>query len=68
MNIKEYRMSKGLTQTQVGDKLGISRTTVAMWEAGLSMPRTDKLQELSNLYECTVDDLLVALNEENNQA
>ena len=61
-------MSKGLTQTQVGDKLGISRTTVAMWEAGLAMPRTDKLQELSNLYECTVDDLLVALNEENNQA
>lgn len=62
MKLKDYRTSKNLTQTQVGNKMGVGRTTVAMWESGLSMPRTDKLQELSKLYGCTVDDLLIALN------
>ncbi len=58
MSFKGARMLANLTQEQVATSLGLSRTTVSMWESGESKPRTEKLVALARLYKCTVDDLL----------
>lgn len=58
MSIKRIRESKNMTQSDVAAVLKISRTTVAMWEAGESMPRAEKLIQLAKLFDCTVDELL----------
>ena len=58
MSFKGARMLANLTQEQVAMSLGLSRTTVSMWESGESKPRTEKLVALARLYNCTVDDLL----------
>ena len=42
----------------VADVFGISRASVASWESGNSNPDHKKLQELSNLFGCTVQFLL----------
>ncbi len=55
--IKEYRKKKRLTQVQLGEKLRVAQSTVAMWETGRSMPRTDLLPELACLLDTTIDDL-----------
>lgn len=57
MNLKTLRESMRLTQDAVAERLGITRTTVSMWESGDTMPRADKLPQLAKLYDCTIDDL-----------
>ena len=56
-SIKTVRESKNLTQQYIANELGISRTSVAMWETGEAMPRADKLPELAKILGCTIDEL-----------
>ena len=58
MDLKELRVSAGLTQKEVAKALGVGRTAVTMWELGYSTPRSEVLLTLAALYNCTVDDLL----------
>jgi phage repressor protein C with HTH and peptisase S24 domain len=56
--IKTLRESKNLTLQDVGDLWGISRSSVAGWEAGSSKPGIDKLPALARLLGVSVDELL----------
>jgi transcriptional regulator with XRE-family HTH domain len=47
-----------LTQIQVAKELGISNTTVSMWETGNALPSAKLLPKIAALYNCTVDELL----------
>lgn len=56
--IKHLRTQKGLNQQKLADIIGVSRSTVAMWENGLSQPDNDSLKRLSLALDCTTDYLL----------
>jgi len=56
--LTELRKSADLTQTEVGDALGITQSAVSHWEVGRGNPRTKHLPTLAALYQCTVEDLL----------
>lgn len=56
--LKEYRLKKNLTQTEVADKLNISRQSVSKWENNHSYPEIDNLIMLGNLYDVSIDVLL----------
>lgn len=58
MPLRVKREATGLNQRQVAERLGISNTTVSMWETGKSLPRGGLLPKLAALYRCTVDELL----------
>ena len=58
MKIKEMRESKGMTQFELSVCLNVCRSSVAMWETGQSTPRPEVLIKLSELFNCTVDELL----------
>ena len=47
IKIKELRLSVGLTQSELAEKLNVLQSTVAMWESGDNTPRTEKLPELA---------------------
>lgn len=51
--IKELRNQAGITQDDIAEKLGISRTAVTMWESGKSRPRLDKLEQLAGILKTT---------------
>ena len=55
---KAMREKCNLLQSAVADCLGITQSTVSMWETGESNPRTELLIKLASLYNCTVDELL----------
>ncbi|MBP3447715.1 MAG: helix-turn-helix transcriptional regulator [Clostridia bacterium] len=57
MKIKAFRLSKNMTQEQLADAIGVKRSTVAMWESGLSIPQSDKLPLLAKSLDCSIDDL-----------
>ena len=56
--IKRMRRECGMTQDQLAGALDVSQSAVAMWERGQCVPRPDKLIKLSELFGCTVDELL----------
>jgi transcriptional regulator with XRE-family HTH domain len=56
--VRKKRISAGLTQSEVASHLGLSYSTVAMWETGASHPRAIMLPRIAALYGCTVDELL----------
>lgn len=55
--IKELREALGLTQIQLGEKIGVGQSAVASWETGVAIPRSDKLPELAKILNCTIDEL-----------
>ena len=56
--ISEKRKSKGMTQAQLAEKLGITDRAVSKWETGKSMPDVSLMLELCSLLGITVNDLL----------
>ena len=55
---EELRKSKGLTQQEAADMLGVKQYSISKWETGKSLPRAGMLPFIANFYGCTVDDLL----------
>lgn len=52
------RKSQGLTQEQLAELLNVSRQAVSKWESGAAIPETEKLIRLSEIYHCTLDQLV----------
>ena len=47
-----------MTQSDLARKLGITRSSVNAWEMGISIPSTQYLVELSQLFRASTDYLL----------
>ena len=62
-NIAAYRKRGGLTQAGLAEKLNYSDKAVSKWERGESLPDVLTLVQLSELFDVTVNDLLVDPNE-----
>ena len=56
--IKQMRESKKILQKDVAVFCGVSRSLVAHWETGRSSPPIDVLIKLSDLFGCTIDELV----------
>ena len=57
-NIKAIRKSKGLSQEELSIKLNVVRQTVSKWERGLSVPDSEMLIQISEVFEIPVSKLL----------
>ena len=58
MYIRKHRESLNMTQSQLALQLGVSRTAVAMWETGVNFPSVPLLIKLSEIFNCTIDELV----------
>lgn len=56
--IKELRLSAGLTQNDVAQKLGLNQTAVGKYEREQLEPSLETLKELSLLFDCSIDYLV----------
>lgn len=52
------RKRHGLTQSNVAEKLNVSRQAISRWESGVASPTIENLKGLSSLYGVSVDMLL----------
>ena len=53
--LKELRLKKGLTQTELGEKVGVKQNTFTNWEKGKREPSFENLIKLSDLLEVSLD-------------
>lgn len=56
--LRTLRESKGMSQEDLADALAVSHQAVRKWESGQAYPETEKLLQLSNLLQVSLDDLL----------
>ena len=56
--IKQIRLDNKMTQTELAKKLIVTRSSVNAWEMGTSVPSTQTLVQLSELFNVSVDYLL----------
>lgn len=56
--IQKFRKEKGLTQEELGAKLGLSSQAVSKWENDASCPDISLLPQLCRLLGVTADELL----------
>lgn len=56
--IVKLRKEKGLSQEALAEQIGTTRQAVSKWENDQGFPETEKLLQLSNVFEVSVDFLL----------
>ena len=57
--IYELRVDKNLTQEDLGLMLDISDKAISKWENGTSKPSIDNLKKIANIFDISLDDLLM---------
>ena len=58
-NLKELRVSAGLTQKQFAKSIGVLEGTVSYWEKGSRECDFDTLIKIAKYFAVSVDDLLL---------
>lgn len=56
-NIKGFRKQKGFSQKELGERLGVGQSTVAMWECGKNSPGYEMLISLAKLFDVSISQL-----------
>lgn len=57
-NLQFLRKREDMTQEQLAESLEVSRQSVSKWESDTTYPEMDKLLQITNLFHCTLDDLM----------
>lgn len=56
--LARLRRTKGLSKTDLAERLGVTVTSICYWEQGRSRPRLARLQELAELLGTSTAELL----------
>lgn len=56
--IKELRISHGLSQVELGEKLSVTKQTISNWENNNIQPSVDMLIKIADYFSVSTDYLL----------
>lgn len=56
--LAQLRIARGMTQTQLAEKVGCTQKDISRWEHGTRTPASKSLILLSQALGCSVDDLV----------
>ena len=59
------RKEKGMTQSQLAEKMNVTDKAVSKWERNLSCPDINTISKLADILEISVEELLQAKRKEN---
>lgn len=58
VNLKRYRVERGLSQRQLAKQMNVSQAIVCAWENNLKYPLLDKVYDAARVLEINPYDLL----------
>ncbi|MBP3458693.1 MAG: helix-turn-helix transcriptional regulator [Lachnospiraceae bacterium] len=61
--LKQFRMSRGLSQEQLAEKISVSRQAITKWETNRGLPDVENMVSLAEIFGITLDELVLAENE-----
>jgi len=56
--LQKIRKENNITQEGLADKLNVSRQAVSKWESGTAYPDTEKLIQISKIFNVSLDELI----------
>lgn len=65
LRLKELREKKGLSQKAFSMKLGVSQSTVGMWESKKREPNFETAKKIADFFNVSVDYILGRTNDAN---
>lgn len=68
MQFKELRKQVGITQSALAIRLGVTQSTLAMWETGKSRPRLVALSKIASVLNVPVERVLECFTSETKKA
>jgi len=60
VRLQRLRIRRGLTQSELADKLGVSPVAVSYWESDRSTPRRHRTEEISKILGVAEEELAIA--------
>ena len=60
----QLRKQKGLSQEELANRLNVSRQTISKWEVGDSTPDMEKLVAICDLFDVSLDNLVMGKDDE----
>ncbi len=54
----KLRKGRGLSQEDLASMLNVSRQSVSKWESNNTYPETDKIVQICNIFDCSMDSLI----------
>ena len=63
--LKTQRLKDGMTQAQLAQKLGVTKSVISAYETGLRLPSYDILIHIAKLFNVSTDFLLGVENKQN---
>lgn len=67
-NLRKLRLEKGLTQTELGDLVGLSKRMIVHYEKHSSKPPTNRVSDLAKALNVKIDDLIKSNSKTKKQA
>ncbi|WP_411676046.1 helix-turn-helix domain-containing protein [Caproicibacter sp.] len=65
--LQKLRKCRGLSQENLAQEMGVSRQAVSKWESGQSLPETEKMIALSDLFGVSLDTLIKGAKEDKSE-
>jgi len=59
MCIREHRERLGITQRELGVRMGVDVSSVTKWETEVALPKARDLPRLAQVLGCTIQDLFL---------
>lgn len=56
--IRKLRLKNGLTQTQLGEKIGTTKARICRWESGVYVPRLHVLAAIAKAMNCDLSEII----------
>ena len=60
MSISSERKHANLSQAELASMLGLKQAAVSNWERGRNSPTASALMQMSKIFGCTIDKLLLS--------
>lgn len=60
--LKQLRINKGLTQSELAKQLNIGQSAISKWEKDKTIPDVTTLKSLSSFYGVPIEELLLPAN------
>lgn len=64
--VREIRRERGLTQEEMGDRLGVTRQAVSNWENDRNLPDIEMIVAMARAFDLSLDELVLGGKEMNN--
>lgn len=61
MTLRQFREKKGMSQAELGNRVGLKQTTISQYENGSRTPTLAMAKKLSDVLEISLDDFFCSI-------